>query len=467
MSSSFHGSQVAPIPGFRGIMSHVTHLMNAPQKILARRFVILPMEQGNGRCSSQRYSVMFSPLVASPSGERSPRTITDTRQSEREMRICIGSRAYRPVNGGYGIGSMMASLAPAWHRQGHQVTVLTIDAAVDEQIIDGVHVVNVPQHEPQALRWPLAFARMVRRHGPFDVVFAPEFDGCMAFYSLQQTSGLLITTLASSHKQVAIMGERTRPPLKEGVRLRYLRFMERLQTSRSAAVFAPSAVPLEWNLHDGWSLPESRHIIGNPVDVDVLEAAAGGPRPDWLPKGPVIVCVGRVERLKGTRELLDAMPAIRHRVPDAQLVMIGDAMQGLEATARIVAGVTLTGPKQMAEVAAALGHADVAVFPSYWETFGIAAMEAMAAGAPTVLTSGSGFEEFAVHEHNSLVVRPRDADAVAGAILRLFADDGLRHRIAAEGRETAARFAAPVIARRYIAAFEDVVAQQGAVSPAH
>jgi glycogen(starch) synthase len=380
------------------------------------------------------------------------------------MRICIATRPYRPVNGGYGIGSMMASLAPEWHTQGHDITVLTIDAAVDEQIIDGVHVMNVRQYEPQAIRWPLAFAQMVRRHGPFDVVFAPEYDGCMALYSLRQSSGPLMTTLASSHEQVAIMGESTRVPLKEATRLRYIRFIERLQTAHSAAVFAPSAAPLDWNLRDGWSLPESRHIIGNPVDVDVVQAAARGPRPEWLPEGSVIVCVGRVERLKGARELFGAMPAIRHQVPDAQLVMIGEVKQRLEASARTVPGVTLAGPRPLTEVASALGHADVAVFPSYWETFGIAAMEAMAAGASTVLTSGSGFEEFAVHEQNSLVVPPRDVDALAGAVLRLLEDDVLRRKLGAASRETAAQFAAPLIAHRYIEAFEAVLSPHRAMA---
>jgi 1,4-alpha-glucan branching enzyme len=218
---------------------------------------------------------------------------------------------------------------------------------------------------------------------------------------------------------------------------------------------------LEWDLRNGWALPESRHIIGNPVDVDVVGAVAAQPRPGWFAGGPTIVCVGRVERLKGAPELFEAMPAIRERFPDAQLVMIGEVLQGLEERAGALEGVVLTGRRPLAEVAASLAHADVAVFPSFWESFGIAALEAMAAGAPTVVTSGNGFGDFAVHEENALVVPPGDVEALEEAVLRLLHDDGLREKLAAAGRDTAARFAAPLIARTYVTAFQDILATCG------
>jgi glycosyltransferase involved in cell wall biosynthesis len=387
---------------------------------------------------------------------------TDEPRPNRVLRICIATREYRPVNGGGGIGSMMASLATEWRGEGHEVTVLTVDAGGD-QTLDGVEIVDVPEYRPQAIWWPLTFARVLRRRGPFDVVFAPEYDGCMVLYALRQTSGPLVTTLATSHEQVAIVSEWTRGSCKQRSRLRYMGFIEKLQAARSAAVIAPSTAMLEWDLRNGWPLPPSRHVIGNPVDVDVVAAAARGPRPGWLSAGPTIAFVGRVERLKGARELFEAMPAIRARFPTAQLVMIGEVLQGLEAEARTVQGVTLTGRMSLAEVAAALGNADVAVFPSFWESFGIAAVEAMAAGAPTVLTSGNGFEAFAAHEENALVVSPGDATALAEAVLRLLGDNELRSRLAAAGRETAAQFAASRIAGRYIEAFDDVLARRGAV----
>lgn len=87
--------------------------------------------------------------------------------------------------------------------------------------------------------------------------------------------------------------------------------------------------------------------------------------------------------------------------------------------------------------------ADIVVQPSHLEGLGGAALEAMSAGVPVLLTQTDGFDEIAEPDKTAVMVPPRDPSALAAGLRRLYADPGLRDRIARAGRERAvARFSA-------------------------
>jgi glycosyltransferase involved in cell wall biosynthesis len=109
------------------------------------------------------------------------------------------------------------------------------------------------------------------------------------------------------------------------------------------------------------------------------------------------------------------------------------------------AGIAMHGYRPHADVQAALSAAAIAVVPSRWpEPFGLAALEAMAAGAALICTSqgalGDLVGEAALH------VSPGDADALAQAIVALAMDAGLRAELSERGRRRAADFDLPVVA---------------------
>ena len=86
---------------------------------------------------------------------------------------------------------------------------------------------------------------------------------------------------------------------------------------------------------------------------------------------------------------------------------------------------------------------------SYVEGFGLPGLEALACGVPLATTDNGGCREYAVHEETALVVPPRDAEALAGAIKRLLEDRELAARLRRKGLARVKRFSWPERARQF------------------
>lgn len=86
------------------------------------------------------------------------------------------------------------------------------------------------------------------------------------------------------------------------------------------------------------------------------------------------------------------------------------------------------------------GKAALCVLPSYYETFGLSALEAMAFGLPVVALSAGALPEMVEDQVTGILVPPRDEAALAKAIARLLKDPELRHRLGESGRRAAQRF---------------------------
>jgi rhamnosyl/mannosyltransferase len=144
-------------------------------------------------------------------------------------------------------------------------------------------------------------------------------------------------------------------------------------------------------------------------------------------EGPVVLFVGRLRYYKGLTVLIEAMERVA-----ATLVVVGE---GAESGPVSAAGRQVLGPRfvHVSGVADEVlpdyyRAADVFCLPSInaAETFGIAALEAMASGLPVISTEvGTATSEVNVDGTTGLVVPPRDAGALAAAIEKLVGDEGL------------------------------------------
>ena len=115
------------------------------------------------------------------------------------------------------------------------------------------------------------------------------------------------------------------------------------------------------------------------------------------PGVPLIVTVGRLTEQKGLIYLLRAMAALRQSVPEARLLIAGDAQDGREEYRQTLLrtrqelglekAVIFAGVRD--DVPAVLRAADLFVMASLWEGFGLVFLEAMAAGCPIVATNAS------------------------------------------------------------------------------
>ena len=138
----------------------------------------------------------------------------------------------------------------------------------------------------------------------------------------------------------------------------------------------------------------------------------------------MILFLHRVDPKKGLDLLAPAYAELRRHFPDTHLVVAGPATAGFEKTAGgyfRVAGlsdaVTFTGMIEGPLKAGAFAAAAIFVAPSYSEGFSMSILEAMAAGLPSVITTGCNFPE--AGEVGAASVVPIDAEAISAALIEL------------------------------------------------
>ncbi|MGH7512048.1 MAG: MSMEG_0565 family glycosyltransferase [Gemmatimonadales bacterium] len=163
-------------------------------------------------------------------------------------------------------------------------------------------------------------------------------------------------------------------------------------------------------LLDGWGITAT--VIPNGVDAHRFSAAAGpagsAARATWQSRlGRYVLAVGGIEPRKGSLELLEAYALLRADLPDVRLVIAGgetlfdyrDYRARWEQRAAelqvepVVLRPIVLGPVDHDDLPALVAAAGVFAFPSAKEGFGLAAMEALAAGIPLIVTNLPVFRE--------------------------------------------------------------------------
>jgi glycosyltransferase involved in cell wall biosynthesis len=102
--------------------------------------------------------------------------------------------------------------------------------------------------------------------------------------------------------------------------------------------------------------------------------------------------------------------------------------------------------------------ADAFVFPSVTEGWGLAVLEALAAGLPVITTDLPVFQEYLTEGESSLMVPVGDASALANAMRRIALDGDLRSRLAPTGQAVAGRYTWEACARRHAEIYREVAA---------
>jgi glycosyltransferase involved in cell wall biosynthesis len=187
--------------------------------------------------------------------------------------------------------------------------------------------------------------------------------------------------------------------------------------------------------------PAKIRVVPNGVDIAAMDAARPGDavrRELGLPEGlAVIGLVGRLDHWgKGHKELFTAMAGLKERYPIHALI-IGDGrrmdeVRGLAASLGLGGEVHFLGPRQ--DVPDLLNAMDIFVLPSYSEGVSLALLEAMAAGKPVIATAVGGTPEVVTDGVTGLLIPPRDAGALAGALERLLADPAFAQHLGANAR---------------------------------
>ncbi|MFA6092753.1 MAG: glycosyltransferase family 4 protein [Elusimicrobiota bacterium] len=349
-------------------------------------------------------------------------------------------------------------LRRAWRSQGHRVRIYTPDVAVPEglgfpvQDSEDVRVLGSGGAFSCAagLLSALREDRIDLAHLHFSGVFRPWMIG-IPFAAWQRPARWLVSFQDYGHPGLAANG----PWRHAGLRL----------LLRGACRVSAVSGYLRTRVESAF--PELRgkvDVVPNGVGLPEGGAAPADPAPHAR---PYILFVGRLAPYKGADLAVMAFADILRSHPGADLVLCGADFGGghialLVEKLGLGGRVRLTGLKTPAQVEALRQGSLFCVAPSREETFGMAVLEAMAAGKAVVAARTGGIPEFARDEENALLFRSGDVKALSAAMRRLLEDEGLRLRLGEAGRGTARAYAWTSIVSRYLRASTGSAAEASA-----
>jgi len=213
-------------------------------------------------------------------------------------------------------------------------------------------------------------------------------------------------------------------------------------------------------------IPAERiEVVPNGVDEKFVAAPADAALKAryGLGDGPVALFLGGLKPRKNLPFLLDLWRGVAAARPEATLVVAGDGPLGGEVRRRaramgLVPRVVFTGRLPEAEKVAHYNLADVFLFPSVLEGFGLAVGEAMSCGLPVIASDEGALPELVADGQGGFVCRGGDRAAFVEATLRLLDQRELRRRFGAFNRgRVDQQFRWPRAARRVLDIYEEVV----------
>ncbi len=208
------------------------------------------------------------------------------------------------------------------------------------------------------------------------------------------------------------------------------------------------------------------HRVYNFVDVDIFRKSAFGchrsnfARPDQ----PIYIHISNFRPVKRVEDVIKIFARLRREV-DGVLVLIGEGpmlrkAKELAAELGVQQHVRYLG-KQL-DIVSILSCADVLLFPSENESFGLAPLEAMACEIPVIATRTGGIPEVVTHGVNGFLAEVGDVETMAKHAIELGLNQELRMRLGKAGRKTAETVFHPnLIIPQYEAFYEQALQMNG------
>lgn len=385
------------------------------------------------------------------------------------MKICLVNALFHPFSGG--VEKHMYELSRELVRQGVDVTVVTAriagTAAYEE--MDGVKVYRVPcislkvpgLYPPPLVISPLFpfYLRRLDRENGFDIIhlqnrFFVDFDTAAVYAKLKRKPFMMTIHNARPvgiSLPITVLGSA------------YDWLIGRWPFALADRIIAVS----DWVKYDiaKYRIDERKIVpVHNGINVSEFRPSdATNVRRQYGIDGPFLLFVGRMITQKGLPYLIDAMPAVLEKYPDAKLLLVGrgNALDGLRKKVKasgLERGILFSGYMSEEMLKEAYGTCDIFVLPSVWEVLPIAVLEAMSSSRPVVCTCAGGDAELVEDGVNGYVVPMRDSNALAEKINLLLDDPGTRARMGLASRRRAEEeFDWRIIAARTKEVYEGVL----------
>lgn len=354
------------------------------------------------------------------------------------MKILMLTWEYPPRIVG-GIARVVHDLSKRLIKDGHEVTVITYrDGNVPEYENDkGVEVYRVDNymiHPNNFIDWIMQLnfnmiakaTEVINKEGGFDVIHAHDWLVTYAAKSLKQSFNLPM--VATIHATEAGRNSGIHDDTQ-----RYINDTEWLLTYEATEVIVNSNY-MKGHVQGLFGLPFDKiSVIPNGINLNNftgIERDYDFRRKFAMDNEKIILYVGRLVYEKGVQHLISAMPKILDHYHDSKLVIAGkggmlDELKAQVDSMGLSNKVYFTGYLNQKEVQKMYKCADVAVFPSTYEPFGIVALEAMLAGIPTVVSDIGGLNEIVEHGVNGMKSYAGNPNSIADSVLSLLFDQQL------------------------------------------
>ena len=363
------------------------------------------------------------------------------------MKILMLTWEYPPRIVG-GIARVVHDLSKRLIKDGHEITVITykegnVPYYENDKGVDVYRVDNYMINPNNFIDWIMQLNfnmiakanELIAKGEKFDVIHAHDWLVAYAAKTLKNSYDMpLVSTIhaTESGRNSGIHDEVQR----------YINDTEWMLTYESSEVIVNSKY-MKNELQRLFGLPyEKINVVANGIN----STAYSGVEKDYefrrqyaADNEKIILFMGRLVYEKGVQHLISAMPKILENYHDAKLVIGGKGGMTDELKAQVESmglgqKVYFTGYLNSKQVSKMYKCADISVFPSTYEPFGIVALEAMLAGIPTVVSDIGGLNEIVEHGVDGMKSYAGNPNSLADSILTLLFNPELCEKISKKAR---------------------------------
>lgn len=329
----------------------------------------------------------------------------------RPVRVLMVAHRFPPFTGGVETHTRELSRRVAAD-DGFEVQVLTTDLSRDlppREVVDGVRVVRVPAGPPGSDLYiaPEIYRRV--RSTTADLVH------CQGYHTFVPPLAMAAARRARLPYVVTLHSGGHSSRIRRAIRPAQLNLLRRQLAGAERLIAVSRFEATDFSRRLG--LPAERFaVIPNGSDIPEPERAEPVAREPGL-----ILSVGRLERYKGHHRLIEALPLVRERHPDARILVLGSgpyrrALRDQANASGVDHAVEIRSASR-ADLSGLLARAQVVALLSDYESQGLAIHEALALGCRIVVSRGTALAEVADLPQAVAVEQSADSEEIARALL--------------------------------------------------
>jgi glycosyltransferase involved in cell wall biosynthesis len=357
------------------------------------------------------------------------------------MNICFLTHEYpKPGLNPGGVGVFLKTFLPVLTKKGINVTVLGANNSnsLEDTVVDKVRIIRIPNPKIKGINWWLIAKGLnkklkeIHAESPLDIVEASE----LAFAFLEKPKGVkFIIRLHGGHHFFTE---------SENRKIQFWKGFQEKRSFKKADAFI--AVSEYVKVHTGNLLsfnnkPVKKIRYG--IDTDKFNFTSDG-----INSNPhSLVFVGTVCEKKGVKNLVLAIDQVKNQFPNVHLDIYGkdwyfsngDSYKDMireMIKGRLESHIQIHDPVPHDLIPEIYGSAEICIFPSFMETQGLVALEAMAMGKLVIFTDKGPGPETIQHGIDGFLCNPLEVSSVAGTIREAFEALERKKEISRAARKT-------------------------------